>query len=251
MRLLAPAAGAASLQPLSPFGVPPDTGWDGLAAPRLPVGAGTGPAGQSGAATCGCVRGGGMVAAWTEGDSACCNWVARECPRAVTQAETCLCGSRQPPAPSAFWLIGQRQLYRLLSLGLTLFLYLLASCSARFLVTPFLLPISDLPKLVPILFSLKLQFFFSLLIAEAFCTLLRFPSPPAFVSSCLCWEMFVQWQVSPSAAFHCFILSPRVLRPDPGQQAQPAQQAASLRHGAALTMLFSSRPNTYALIKTQ
>ncbi|KAI6067901.1 Jun dimerization protein 2 [Aix galericulata] len=42
--------------------------------------------------------------------------------------------------------------------------------------------------------------------------------------------MFAQWRVSPSAAFHCFILGPRALCPDPGQQAQPAQPAASLRH---------------------
>lgn len=65
--------------------------------------------------------------------------------------------SQQPPAPFAFWL----QLYGLPILGIILFLYLLATFSSRFLVTPFLLPISDLPKLVLILFSLALQFFFS------------------------------------------------------------------------------------------
>lgn len=230
------SSGCCQLAAPLPFGVPPDTGWDGVAVPRLPV---------------------WLCLGWGNGGCVDSRWLrvvtgSPECPGPVTQAETGLGGSQQPPAPSAFWLIAQLQLYRLLNLGLILFLHLLASCSAHFLVTPFLLPMSDLPKLVPILFSIKLQFFFfSLLIEEAFCTLLRFPSPPAFVSSCLCWAMFAQRRVSPSAAFHCFILGPRALCPDPGQQAQPAQPAASPRHGAVPTMLVSSWPNTYALIKRQ
>lgn len=142
-----------------------------------------------------------MVAVWTEVDSACCNWVTSECPRPVTQAGMYLCCSQQPPAPFAFWLIEQLQFSGLPILGIILFLYLLAACPSCFLVTPFLLPMSDLPEFVLILFSVELQFFF-FAGRRSLLHIAPFPLP-----SSLCFLMPVLGDVCSVAGFSLVVLS--------------------------------------------
>lgn len=211
------SSGCCQLAAPLPFGVPPDTGWDGVAVPRLPV---------------------WLCLGWGNGGCVDSRWLrvvtgSPECPGPVTQAETGLGGSQQPPAPSAFWLIAQLQLYRLPNLGLILFLYLLASCSAHFLVTPFLLPMSDLPKLVPILFSIKLHFFFFSPDRRSLLHIAPLPLP-----SSLCFLVFVLGDVCSAAGFSLSSFSlfyPRspcaVPRPRSAGSACPAGSQPAARCG--------------------